>query len=195
MNLKISLGAAIAIMLMVAAGVFSATMVYSEHQFNLKSTDLERSREMYAKFTEVDRTVRENFDGTITSVPAYALMNDAFINWRGVSDSGCRRIKRAIHIDATGIKYLEDGTTTNLTRFREYVSGYLKEHPRIRHDLTMLVRQLDSDGRGVPLEVYAFADTSAFDEYELIQSSIFEHLYAKIPDFGLRVYQWPGEQE
>ncbi len=131
----------------------------------------------------------KNFDGTITSIPAYALMNDAFINWRGVSDSGSRRIKRAIHIDATGIKYLEDGTTTNLTRFREYISGYLKAHPQINQSSTVLVRQLDSDGRGIPLELYAFTNTSAFDEYELIQASIFEHLYAKIAEFGLQVYQ------
>ncbi len=131
----------------------------------------------------------KNLDGTITSIPAYALMNDAFINWRGVFDSECRRIKRAIHIDATGIKYLEDGTTTNLTKFREYISGYLKAHPQINKELTVVVRQLDSDGRGIPLEIYAFTNTSAFDEYELIQSSIFEHLYAKVPEFGLQVYQ------
>ena len=135
----------------------------------------------------------ENFDRSFTSIPAYALISDAFINWRGILDSGSRRIKRAIYIDAKDIKFLDGETTTNLTQFREYVSDYLNEHPHIRHDLVALVRQLDSDGHGVPLEVYAFADTSAFEEYELIQSTIFEHLYAKIADFGLRVYQWPSE--
>lgn len=65
MNRKIPLGASIAFMLIVAAATFSATMTFAQSYFNQKATDLERSREMYLKFTEVDSTVRENYSGTI----------------------------------------------------------------------------------------------------------------------------------
>jgi len=58
-----------------------------------------------------------------------------------------------------------------------------------------LVRQLASDSIGLPIEIYAFSKEKGFVEYEQIQASIFEHLFAVLPHFGLRVYQMPTDYD
>ena len=190
----------------------------------------------YADGTVIDlslTTVKiQNFDRTITAIPAYTLISEAFINWRSMELSGGRRIKRAIYIDAAGIgfcsvemlerlrkiylleKYIDDRQTqiadynaslnadlssivngrrmTNLGTFRAYINEYLKQHPGIRKDSIIMVRQLESSGDGIPIEIYAFANTVIWAEYEVIQSDIFDHLYAIAPEFGLAVYQHPA---
>ncbi|MAG93114.1 MAG: mechanosensitive ion channel protein MscS [Planctomycetaceae bacterium] len=59
----------------------------------------------------------QNFDNTITTIPTYALINDSFKNWRGMSESGVRRIKRAIYIDVNSIKFCDEAM---LQRFRKF---------------------------------------------------------------------------
>ena len=59
----------------------------------------------------------------------------------------------------------------------------------LRQDMTCAVRQLDSGRHGIPLEIIAYARVVEFNEYEEIQADIFEHLYAVVHEFGLRVYQ------
>ena len=81
---------------------------------------------------------------------------------------------------------------TNLGTFRAYVVNYLRDHGRITPELTLLVRQLAPSSLGLPLEIYCFADTTAWGEYESIQSDIFDHLLAILPEFGLRVFQEPN---
>lgn len=83
MNRKISLGAAIAVILMVAAATFSATMTYTQKYFNEKATDVERSRDMYMKFTEVDRTARENYSGTINEMQLMDSVAQGYIKGLG----------------------------------------------------------------------------------------------------------------
>ncbi|HZK39670.1 MAG TPA: mechanosensitive ion channel domain-containing protein [Clostridia bacterium] len=174
----------------------------------------------------------ENFDQTITTVPAYSLVSEPFINWRSMQASGGRQIKRAIYIDATKIKpcdkamierlskisLLKDHMAsklsdisiynqqhgfdwsesvngrrlTNIGVFRAYILAYIKQHPGIKKDMVMMVRQLSSDGAGIPLEVYAFANTVIWAEYEMIQSDIFDHLYSVINEFDLSAFQQPG---
>ena len=51
----------------------------------------------------------QNFDKTVSTVPATAFVQDSFVNWRGMSESGARRIKRNIHIDITSIRHLDEG--------------------------------------------------------------------------------------
>lgn len=80
---------------------------------------------------------------------------------------------------------------TNLGTFRAYLLTYLENHPDLRQDLTLLVRQGQSSSNGVPIEVYAFTATTQWAEYENIQSDIFDHIFAVIPEFGLRLYQSP----
>ena len=174
----------------------------------------------------------QNWDKTITTIPTHRLISDSFKNWRGMSDSGGRRIKRALHLDVSSIRFqtqeeidgfrrfvlLEDYIAgkekeladynaglprqvddevnqrrlTNIGTFRAYALNYLKHHPRIRQDMTLLVRQRDPGPEGLPLEIYCFTTTTAWAEYESIQSDIFDHLLAIVPRFGLRVFQQPA---
>ena len=174
----------------------------------------------------------QNWDKTITTIPTHRLISDSFKNWRGMSESGGRRIKRALHLDVSSIrfqtreeingfrrfvlleKYIEDKEKeladynaglpkqvdddvnqrrlTNIGTFRAYALNYLRHHPRIRPDMTLLVRQLEPGPQGLPLEIYCFTNTTAWAEYESIQSDIFDHLLAIVPRFGLRVFQQPA---
>ena len=81
---------------------------------------------------------------------------------------------------------------TNLGTFRAYVVNYLRDHGRITPHMTLLVRQLAPSSLGLPLEIYCFTDTTAWGDYETIQSDIFDHLLAIMPEFGLRVFQEPN---
>ncbi len=78
---------------------------------------------------------------------------------------------------------------TNIGVFRVYIQSYLKHHPGINQDMLMMVRQLPVEGRGLPLEIYAFCNDTSWTVYETVQADIFDHLLAVAPRFGLRVFQ------
>ncbi|WP_238650545.1 mechanosensitive ion channel family protein [Paenibacillus piscarius] len=84
---------------------------------------------------------------------------------------------------------------TNIGVFREYVQAYLRNHPKIHKDMTLIVRQLEAGDSGLPLEIYAFSNETAWGVYESVQSDIFDHIFAIIPLFGLRVFQNPTGQD
>ena len=152
----------------------------------------------------------QNWDKTITTIPPYALVSDSFQNWRGMQESGGRRVKRAVYIDMRSIKFCTDdqmqefqskgwldgieradGFPVNLHIFRNYLEKYLRNHPRVHKDMTIMVRQLQPTAQGLPLELYFFSDGTAWIPYEQLQSEIFEHLFAMLPTFGLRIFQSP----
>lgn len=173
----------------------------------------------------------QNWDNTITTIPAYALVSDSFKNWKGMTESGGRRIKRSVLIDATSVHFLEEGEIeqltkaqlmepyikskveelaqynsehhvdessiingrkmTNLGSFRVYLERYLRAHPEIHQNKTLMVRQLAPTHQGIALELYCFTSTTAWIEYERIQSDVFDHLFAVLPSFNLRVAQAP----
>ena len=81
---------------------------------------------------------------------------------------------------------------TNLGTFRAYVEFYLNQHPGIAQNQSLIIRQLQPTSEGLPLEIYAFTNTTVWKDYEAIQSDIFDHLIAIIPEFGLKVYQAPS---
>lgn len=174
----------------------------------------------------------QNWDKTITTIPTYSLVSESFINWRGMEESGGRRIKRSINIDMNSVKFasaeqleklkkinlinpyliekeqelakfntqnkikdevLVNGRRqTNLGVFRAYVAAYLKSNPNISQEMTFLVRQLQPGASGIPIEIYVFSKVQAWALYEDIQSDIFDHLLATIPEFGLQVFQNPS---
>jgi miniconductance mechanosensitive channel len=174
----------------------------------------------------------QNWDKTITTIPTYALISESFKNWRGMQQSGGRRIKRSIYIDINTIKFctdemierfskiryiadymekkkkelaehnaaqgLEDAPPTNkrqLTNvgtFRAYVISYLKNHPMINQDMTFLIRQLAPGEHGLPIEIYVFCKDKVWAHYEAIQSDIFDHILAVVPEFDLKVFQSPA---
>lgn len=152
----------------------------------------------------------QNFDKTITTIPPYALVSDSFQNWRGMWETGARRIKRSLYIDMNTVhfctpveveKFIREGflpesergkKVVNLHVFRLYALHYIKEHPEINHELMQMVRQLQPTTEGLPIEIYCFAHTSNWIEYENIQSELFDYLLAMIPQFNLKVFQRPS---
>jgi len=174
----------------------------------------------------------QNWDKTITTIPTHRLITASFRNWRGMSMSGGRRIKRALHLDTSSIRFMTDAEVerfrefallreyigrkeqeldeynaglgvevkadvnqrrlTNVGTFRAYVLQYLRHHGRIHQDMTLLVRQLPPGPEGLPIEIYCFTNTTAWSAYEDIQSDIFDHFLAIVPEFGLQLYQKPS---
>lgn len=84
---------------------------------------------------------------------------------------------------------------TNIGVYRNYVQEYLTHHPRIDKNFMIMVRQLQPTANGIPIEVYCFANTTQWADYELIQADIFDHLFAATDHFGLRLYQSPSGKD
>lgn len=152
----------------------------------------------------------QNWDKTITTIPPYCLISDSFQNWRGMTDSGGRRIKRSVYIDMRSITFCtkeqlkefakkgwldgierEDQFVVNLHVFRNYLDKFLRHHPRVNQNLMIMVRQLQPTAQGLPLELYFFYNGTDWVPYEHLQSEIFEHVFAMLPTFGLQVFQAP----
>lgn len=174
----------------------------------------------------------QNWDKTISVIPAHKFLENSYKNWRGMQQSGGRRIARSIDIDLGSVRFVDDdllahlGTLallkpyldergaeiaqwnadqgidasipgngrrmTNVGCFRAYVVAYLKANPKIRQDMTFLVRQLAPGPTGLPIQIYVFTATTVWDDYEAIQADLFDHLFAILPHFGLRAYQHPS---
>ena len=150
-----------------------------------------------------------NWDNTISTIPPYALVSDSFQNWRGMWDSGGRRIKRSIFIDMNSISFCSDDKRkeliekgylgsdkdekiVNLTAFREWLEEWLRNHPSVNKNMIIMVRQLQPTPQGLPLELYFFFDGTNWVPYEHLQSEIFEYVFAVIPEFGLKGFQAPA---
>lgn len=173
----------------------------------------------------------QNWDKTITTIPTYTLVTDYFQNWRGMEESGGRRIKRSINIDMRSVKFcseellerfkkiqilteylnrknneLKNYNTkykvegieivngrrqTNLGIFRAYLKEYLRRKPEINTEMTFLVRQIQPNENGIPIEIYVFSKIKDWAIYEDIQSDIFDHILAVIPEFELEIFQNP----
>ena len=84
---------------------------------------------------------------------------------------------------------------TNLGTFRAYVRQWLRQHPKVHQDLTLLVRQLPPGPQGLPLEIYAFTKTTAWGDYEDIQADLFDFLLAAVHEFDLRLFQGPTGED
>ena len=153
----------------------------------------------------------QNFDNTISTIPPYTLVNNSFQNWRGMVESGGRRVMKSIFLDLNTIKFCtpemldnmrkeiplladykpdEGVTPTNSQMFRVYVERYLTSLPVVNTDLDLIISQLQSTEYGVPIQIYVFSRNKVWKEYERIQSDIFDHFFAMIPLFELKVYQY-----
>ena len=232
------LGAITAVLLL----VFKDTILSLVASVQLSTNDMLRvgdwitMESMGADGTVIDislHTVKvQNFDKTIVSIPTYRLVADSYQNWRGMAESGGRRIKRALHLDQNSVRFLSDEEVldlkkfkmlksyladkqeeiaewnareldgedapvnarrlTNLGTLRAYIDAYLRWHPHINNDFTLMVRQLAPGPQGVSLELYCFTDTTAWEIYEGIQADIFDHLIAIVPEFHLQLFQEPS---
>ena len=81
---------------------------------------------------------------------------------------------------------------TNIGTFRKYIELYIKDNPNIRQDMSMIVRQLQSNESGIPVELYFFSKLYDWAPYENLQADIFDHLLAVVPQFGLSIFQSPS---
>ncbi len=174
----------------------------------------------------------QNWDNTITTLPTYSLITDSFQNYRGMQESGARRMKRFINIDMASVRFCDKKMLNNFRRisilkdyidqteqeldeynsankidesilvngkrqtnigiFRAYLEIYLRNNELIRQDLDLLVRQLQPTANGIPIEIYAFTTEVKWARYEKVQSDIFDHILAIVPEFDLRVFQSPS---
>jgi miniconductance mechanosensitive channel len=232
------LGAMTAVLML----VFKDTLLSLVASVQLASNDMLRVGdwiEMPSQNTDGDvidislHTVKvQNWDKTISTVPTHLLISESFRNWRGMTDSGGRRIKRSLLLDQTSVRFLDheerqqlrrialideyldkqreelaeynakleaagkdpvnNRRATNLGTFRAYVMAYLRSHPGVNQDMTLLVRQQDPTEHGIPLQIYCFSADVRWAPYENLAGDIFDHLLAVLPEFGLRVYQQPG---
>lgn len=172
----------------------------------------------------------QNWDKTISTLPTYTLITDSFRNWKGMEESGGRRIKRSVNIDMKSVKFctpemlekylkieyvkdyvenkqeeleqynkargVDDSVLvngrrqTNLGVFRAYLTGYLHNHPDVHDEMTFLVRQLQPSEKGIPVEIYVFSKLQEWAKFESLQSDIFDHILAVIPEFDLRIFQY-----
>lgn len=78
---------------------------------------------------------------------------------------------------------------TNLGVFRTYVNAYLAAHASVAHGETYMMRLLEPSAQGVPMQVYCYSAKKSFNEYEAVQASILEHIYAAMNTFDLRPAQ------
>lgn len=153
----------------------------------------------------------QNFDNTISTIPPYTLVSASFQNWRGMVESEGRRVMKSIFLDLNTIKFCtpdmlntfrkeiplladykpdEGVTPTNSQMFRVYVEKYLTSLPVVNTDLDLIISQLQSTEYGVPIQIYFFSRNKIWKEYERIQSDIFDHFFAMVPKFELKVYQY-----
>ena len=153
----------------------------------------------------------QNFDNTISTVPPYSLVSNPFQNWRGMVESGGRRVMKNITLDLTTLKFCtpemldnfrkeiplladyqpEEGVIpTNSQVYRVYIERYLCSLPVVNQDLDLIISQKEATEYGVPIQVYFFPRNKIWKEYERIQSDIFDHLLAMVPKFELKVYQY-----
>ena len=192
-----------------------------------------------------------NWDNTITTIPPYTLVSNPFKNWRGMQESGGRRVDKRIFLDmdsvefcseemvsdilksvplmrewkgaagsrtgvpSVGLKRVSGGnmdvrttegteglkdagtavgvgtaeTPTNSQLYRIYIGLYLSQHPMVAKSLDLIIAQREPCEFGLPIEVYFFLTDKVWNEFETIQSDIFDHLLAMAPEFGLRLYQ------
>ncbi len=232
------LGAMAAVLLLVFKDTilgFVASIQLSANEM-VKIGDWIEMKSHNADGTVVDITLNtvkvQNWDKTISTIPTYSLVSESFNNWKGMEESGGRRIKRAVYIDTGSIKFCDAAMMerfekfllirdyvkqkeaeiiefnksknisdedvisgrrqTNIGIFRKYLEVYLKQHPMINQEMTFLVRQLHPTPKGLPIEIYVFCMDKAWANYEAIQADIFDHIYAVIPEFELRVFQEPS---
>ena len=149
-----------------------------------------------------------NWDNTITTIPPYTLVSTPFKNWRGMQESGGRRVDKMLYLDMRSIEvctpdmlgdirkniplmkdYKASGMPTNSQLYRVYIEKYLRSHPVVAQDLDLIIAQRQPGQFGLPIEVYFFLTDKVWNEFETIQSDIFDHLIAMSSEFGLKMYQ------
>lgn len=153
-----------------------------------------------------------NWDNSISTIPPYTLITDSFRNYQNMRDMGGRRVERSILIDLNTVRFLEpdeierlrsrgrlDGlgeidvrNMVNLHLLRLYLDNFIRHDRRVNSSMLFMVRQMQPTAQGLPLQLYFFTKVTAWREFEQVQSDIFDHVYAIVNEFGLRMFQTPA---
>ncbi len=153
-----------------------------------------------------------NWDNSVSTIPPYTLISDSFRNYQAMRDAGGRRVERSILIDLNTVRFLDnaeldrlrdrgrlDGIDTdgaremvNLHLLRLYLDNYIRHDSRVNTSMLYMVRQMQPTAQGLPLQLYFFTHATAWREYERVQSDIFDHVYAIVNEFDLRIFQSPA---
>lgn len=152
-----------------------------------------------------------NWDNSVSTIPPYALISESFRNYEPMRLSGGRRVDRSIYIDLNTVRFLtpeeterlrakgwlegikegKEGHVVNLRLLRHYLEHWLRRHPDVKKDMLYMVRQMEPTQSGLPLNIYFFLRQTEWKKFEHVQSDIFDHIYAVIHEFGLRIFQTP----
>ncbi len=134
-----------------------------------------------------------NFDNSVSMIPSYSLVSESFQNWGCMHETGKRRVMRSIPVDARTIRFTGSGhAETNLSLFRRYAEEYLHNHPNVSTGNWVMARELEPTEHGLPVQLWFYLNVTEFVAYEQIASGIMEHLIATLPEYGLRIYQYPA---
>ena len=213
MKLFAGLGATSAVLML----VFKDTIEGLVAGIRLTSNDMIRRGDwITVPSTTVDGEVMEmtlttvkvqNFDNTIVTVSPKTLVDGSFQNWKGMQESGGRRVKRLVYFDFLSIKpatqELKDmcqekgfltaqemkGDLTNLGLYRKYMENWLKQSPEVNTELTCMVRQREATNTGLPIEFYFFLSNKEWIVYEHNLAEIMEWAYTMASEFGLHIYE------
>ena len=153
----------------------------------------------------------QNLDNTISTIPPYTLVNTTFKNWRGMQESEGRRVDKRIKLDMNTLKFCTDEEInrirqqiplmsdwsfsgkelpTNVQLYRVYIERYLRSHPIVNANLYLIIAQKEPTEYGLPIRIFFFLTDKVWNEFEQIQSDIFDHLLVMAGEFDLRLYQY-----
>ena len=151
-----------------------------------------------------------NWDNTILTVPPYALLTETFQNWRGMQESGGRRVNPVIRVDTYSIRFLtknefekfrkkgvltdadRDLNVTNLEVYRRQMIKHLETCSDFNVEMTHMVRQLEVGSEGVPIQFYAFSKSKEWVIYETVRARLVEYALASLREYGLTSFQRIG---
>ena len=151
----------------------------------------------------------QNFDNSVSVLPTYVAISESFRNWRGMQESGARRIRRAYFVDVTGLRPVapedraviaaempellgEGEALTNLGLMQAYLLRKIAALPAIHSGYPLVVRQLPMQEAGIPIEVYCFSRERELIPFEALQTYISELVLVSLPRFGLQLFQKPS---
>lgn len=161
------------------------------------------------------------WNNTVQTIAPYLLVSEPFYNWQAMRDTGGRRVKRSINIDMTSVRLMIDSdieelkrneaiskamtdikttteegeAVTNLDLYMRVVNRYIDHHPRVNHTMIAMVRQLQPNEWGLPVELYFFTSDVNWVPYEHLQAEVISYIIALAPHFGIRLYQAPSGQD
>lgn len=161
------------------------------------------------------------WNNTVQTIAPYLLVSEPFYNWQAMRDTGGRRVKRSLNIDMTSVRLMGEGdvdalkrddaiaklmneikttteegeAVTNLDLYMRVVNRYIDCHPRVNHTMIAMVRQLQPNEWGLPVELYFFTSDVNWVPYEHLQAEVISFIIALAPHFGIKLYQAPSGQD